>query len=409
MLTALQLTPFYPDLSDPAYTSALALVHSRFSTNTMPSWPRAHPYRFIAHNGEINTVRGNRNWMRAREAMLSSGLFPEAADGRGLERLLPILSESASDSASFDECLELLYLGGRSLPHAILMMIPEPWENHEEMDPARRAFYRFHATLMEPWDGPACVAFTDGTVAGAVLDRNGLRPGRYWVTQDGLVILASEVGVLDLDPATVVRKGRLQPGRIFLADTGSHRILEDADVKAALAAEHPYAEWLHAGLMHLDDLPDRHRALPGTAELITRQRASGYTEEELRLLLGPMAAAGAEPIGSMGTDTPDRRPVRPAAAAFRLLHAVVRPGHQPAAGRDQGGACHLAGDLHRRRAEPAGARPGLLPPDRAALPGDQRQRPRQDHPHQPRRQPARLRRARGGRPVPGGRRRRRAA
>jgi glutamate synthase (NADPH/NADH) large chain len=304
MLTALQLLPFYPDLSDPAYTSALALVHSRFSTNTMPSWPRAHPYRFIAHNGEINTIRGNRNWMRAREAMLASDLFPDSADGRGLERLLPILSEATSDSASFDECLELLYLGGRSVPHAILMMIPEPWENHEEMDPARRAFYRYHATLMEPWDGPACVAFTDGTVVGAVLDRNGLRPGRYWVTQDGLVIMASEVGVLDLDPATVVRKGRLQPGRIFLADTGSHRILEDADVKAALAAEHPYAEWLHAGLMHLDDLPDRHRALPGTAELTTRQRASGYTEEELRLLLGPMAAAGVEPIGSMGTDTP---------------------------------------------------------------------------------------------------------
>ncbi len=304
MLTALQLLPFYPDLSDPAYTSALALVHSRFSTNTMPSWPRSHPYRFIAHNGEINTIRGNRNWMRAREAMLSSGLFPESQDGRGLDRLLPILSEAASDSASFDECLELLYLGGRSVPHAILMMIPEPWENHEEMDPARRAFYRFHATLMEPWDGPACVAFTDGTVVGAVLDRNGLRPGRYWVTQDGLVILASEVGVVDLDPATVVRKGRLQPGRIFLADTGSHRILEDADVKAALAAEHPYAEWLHAGLTHLDDLPDRHRALPGTAELTTRQRASGYAEEELRLLLGPMAAAGVEPIGSMGTDTP---------------------------------------------------------------------------------------------------------
>jgi glutamate synthase (NADPH/NADH) large chain len=267
--------------------------------------------------------------MQAREAMLSSGLFPEAADGRGLERLLPILSESASDSASFDECLELLYLGGRSLPHAILMMIPEPWENHEEMDPARRAFYRFHATLMEPWDGPACVAFTDGTVAGAVLDRNGLRPGRYWVTQDGLVILASEVGVLDLDPATVVRKGRLQPGRIFLADTGSHRILEDADVKAALAAEQPYAEWLHAGLMHLDDLPDRIRALPGTAELIARQRASGYTEEELRLLLGPMAVVGAEPDRLHGHRHARRRPVRPAAAPFdyftQLFAQVTNP------------------------------------------------------------------------------------
>src|SRR5215467_9185328 len=304
MLTALQLTPFFPDLSDPAYTSALALVHSRFSTNTLPSWPLCHPYRFIAHNGEINTVRGNRNWMRAREAMLASDLFPTAMDGRGIDRLLPILTESASDSASFDECLELLYLGGRSLPHAVLMMIPEPWQNHDEMDQARKAFYRFHAALMEPWDGPACVAFTDGTVVGAVLDRNGLRPGRYWVTQDGLVILASEVGVLDLDPATVVRKGRLQPGRIFLADTGSHRLLEDADVKAALAAEHPYTEWLHAGQMHLDDLPDRDRDLPGSAELTTRQRASGYTEEELRLLLGPMATTGAEPIGSMGTDTP---------------------------------------------------------------------------------------------------------
>jgi glutamate synthase (NADPH/NADH) large chain len=304
MLTALQLAPFYPDLSDPAYTSALALVHSRFSTNTLPSWPLAHPYRFIAHNGEINTVRGNRNWMRAREAMLATDLFPPSADGQGIGRLLPILTESASDSASFDECLELLYLGGRSLPHAVLMMIPEPWQNHEEMEQDRRAFYRFHAALMEPWDGPACVAFTDGTVVGAVLDRNGLRPGRYWVTQDGLVILASEVGVLDLDPATVVRKGRLQPGRIFLADTGSHRLLEDSDVKAALAAEHPYAEWLHAGQMHLDDLPDRDRELPGSEELTTRQRASGYTEEELRLLLGPMAAAGTEPIGSMGTDTP---------------------------------------------------------------------------------------------------------
>jgi glutamate synthase (NADPH/NADH) large chain len=304
MLTALQLEPFYPDLSDQAYASALAMVHSRFSTNTLPSWPLAHPYRFIAHNGEINTIRGNRNWMRAREAMLAADVFPRSADGRGIERLLPILTESGSDSASFDECLEFLHLAGRSLPHAILMMIPEPWENHEEMDPLRRAFYRFHATLMEPWDGPACVAFTDGTVIGAVLDRNGLRPGRYWVTADGLVILASEVGVLDLDPASVVRKGRLQPGRIFLADTGSGRLLEDSDAKAALAAGHPYTEWLHAGLMHLDDLPDRDRELPGGEELTTRQRLSGYTEEELRVLLAPMARSGAEPVGSMGTDTP---------------------------------------------------------------------------------------------------------
>ena len=304
MLTAPQLAPFYPDLSDPRYVSALALVHSRFSTNTFPSWPLAHPYRYIAHNGEINTVRGNRNWMRAREAMLDSGLFPRSADGRGMERLLPILDETGSDSASFDECLELLHLGGRSLPHAILMMIPEPWENHDEMDPARRAFYRFHSTVMEPWDGPACVAFTDGTVIGAVLDRNGLRPGRYWVTKDGLVVLASEVGVLDIDPADVVRKGRLQPGRVFLADIGAGRILEDEDVKSGLAGQHPYEDWLHAGLLHLDDLPDRARALPGTAELTTQQQLFGYTEEELRVLLAPMARAGAEPVGSMGTDTP---------------------------------------------------------------------------------------------------------
>ncbi len=304
MLTTLQLEPFFGDLSDPAYTSALAMVHSRFSTNTFPSWPLAHPYRFIAHNGEINTVRGNRNWMRAREAMLASDLIPPSADGAGMERLLPILDADASDSASFDECLELLHLGGRSLPHAILMMIPEPWENHEEMDRGRRAFYQFHSTVMEPWDGPACVAFTDGTLIGAVLDRNGLRPSRYWVTHDGLVILASEVGVLDIDPANVARKGRLQPGRIFLADTASRRILEDGDVKAALAAEHPYQDWLHAGLLHLDDLPDRERELPGADELTTLQRLAGYTEEELRVLLAPMARAGAEPVGSMGTDTP---------------------------------------------------------------------------------------------------------
>ena len=222
MLTTGQLEPFYPDLSDQRVASALALVHSRFSTNTFPSWPLAHPYRLIAHNGEINTVMGNRNWMRAREAMLTSDIIPG-----DLRRLLPICTTGGSDSASFDEVLELLHLGGRSLPHAVLMMIPEAWENHTEMDPARRAFYEFHAALMEPWDGPANVSFTDGTVIGAVLDRNGLRPGRFWVTDDGLVVLASEAGVLDLDPATVVRKGRLQPGRMFLVDTAAGRIVED--------------------------------------------------------------------------------------------------------------------------------------------------------------------------------------
>ncbi len=304
MLSAVQLEPFFPDLSDPRYGSALALVHSRFSTNTFPSWPLAHPYRYVAHNGEINTIRGNRNWMRAREAMLATDLIPPSKDGKGIERLFPILNEHGSDSAGFDECLEFLHMGGRSLPHAVLMMIPEPWENHEEMTPERRAFYQFHAALMEPWDGPALIAFTDGSVIGAVLDRNGLRPGRYWVTSDGLVVLASEVGVLDIDPATVIRKGRLQPGRIFLADTATGRIVEDEEVKAALAAEHPYEAWLHAGLVHLDDLPDR--PLPGEppGDLVTLQRMHGYTEEELRVILTPMARSGAEPVGSMGTDTP---------------------------------------------------------------------------------------------------------
>ena len=318
MLSAPQLGPFYPDLSDPRYGSALALVHSRFSTNTFPSWPLAHPYRYVAHNGEINTVRGNRNWMRAREAMLASDLIPDSRDGRGIERLFPVVNADGSDSASFDECLELLHMGGRSLPHAVLMMIPEPWENHEEMTPERRAFYQFHAALMEPWDGPALIAFTDGSVIGAVLDRNGLRPGRYWVTSDNLVVLASEVGVLDIDPATVVRKGRLQPGRVFLADTATGRIVEDEEVKAALAAEHPYEDWLHAGLVYLDDLPDvadlsalSGAITPATADksmdgpdLVALQRTHGYTEEELRVILAPMARTGAEPIGSMGTDTP---------------------------------------------------------------------------------------------------------
>ncbi len=304
MLTPPQLEQFYPDLSDARYSSALALVHSRFSTNTFPSWPLAHPFRFVAHNGEINTIRGNRNWMRAREAMLATDLIRPDAEGRGIERLLPVLDETASDSASFDACLELLQLGGRSLPHALLMMIPEPWENNTQMDPARRAFYRFHASLMEPWDGPALIAFTDGTMIGAVLDRNGLRPGRYWVTSDGLVVLASEVGVLDIDPATVIRKGRLQPGRIFLADTASGRIIEDEEVKASLAAEHPYEDWLHAGLLHLDDLPDREGVQSGTGALRTQQQLFGYTEEELRVIIGPMARTGAEPTGSMGDDTP---------------------------------------------------------------------------------------------------------
>ncbi|QLE71633.1 glutamate synthase large subunit [Streptomyces rectiverticillatus] len=300
MLTTGQLEPFFPDLSDRRCATAIALVHSRFSTNTFPSWPLAHPYRFVAHNGEINTVQGNRNWMRARESQLASELF---GDG-GIDRIFPVCTPDASDSASFDEVLELLHLGGRSLPHSVLMMIPEAWENHASMDPARRAFYQYHSTQMEPWDGPACVTFTDGTLVGAVLDRNGLRPGRYWVTDEGLVVLSSEVGVLDIDPAKVVRKGRLQPGRMFLVDTERHRIIEDDEVKAELAAAAPYGDWLETGLIDLADLPEREHIVHTHASVTRRQQTFGYTEEELRVILAPMAKAGAEPIGSMGTDSP---------------------------------------------------------------------------------------------------------
>ena len=299
MLTPAQLDEVYPDLRDERLASALAVVHSRFSTNTFPSWPLSHPFRFIAHNGEINTVMGNRNWMRAREALLDSDLIPG-----DLERLFPIVTAGASDSASFDEVLELLHIGGRSLPHSVLMMIPEAWENHTEMDEKRRDFYAFHSAMMEPWDGPACVVFTDGSQIGAVLDRNGLRPSRYWVTDDGLVVLASEVGVLDLDPASIVRKGRLQPGRMFLVDTDEHRIIEDEEIKTELASENPYGEWLHAGLIHLNDIPDREHIVHTHASVTRRQQIFGYTEEELRVLLTPMANTGGEPLGSMGTDTP---------------------------------------------------------------------------------------------------------
>src|SRR6478736_4949284 len=299
MLTTGQLEPFFPDLSDERFASELALVHSRFSTNTFPSWPLAHPYRFIAHNGEINTVKGNRNWMHARESLLTSDIIPG-----DLERIFPVCTPEASDSASFDEVLELLHLGGRSLPHAVLMMIPEAWENHATMDPARKAFYEFHSTFMEPWDGPANVCFSDGTLVGAVLDRNGLRPGRYTVTDDGLVVLASESGVLELDPRTIVQRGRLQPGKMFLVDTEHGRIVSDEEIKSQLAAAKPYAEWLHAGLIRLEDLPEREHIVHTAASVARRQQTFGYTAEELRILLTPMARTGGEALGSMGTDTP---------------------------------------------------------------------------------------------------------
>ncbi len=298
MLTTQQLPETFPDLLDERTESALALVHSRFSTNTFPSWELAHPFRFIAHNGEINTVKGNRNWMRAREALLASELIPG-----DLDRIFPICTPDGSDSASFDEVLELLHLGGRSLPHAVLMMIPEAWENHAEMDAARRDFYSFHSSVMEPWDGPAAVCFTDGSLIGATLDRNGLRPGRYWVTDDGLVVFASEAGVLPIEQSRVVEKGRLQPGRMLLVDLEQHRLIGDDEIKASLAAEQPWGEWVSERL-NLEDLPERQHVVHSHASVVRRQQVFGYTHEELTQIIAPMAQTGAEPIGSMGTDTP---------------------------------------------------------------------------------------------------------
>jgi len=299
MLIADQIERMFPDLNDPDVESALALVHSRFSTNTFPSWPLAHPYRYVAHNGEINTLRGNINWMRARESLCKSKSF-----GEDLQKLFPLIREGQSDTATFDNVLEFLVLSGRPLAHAILMMIPEPWRNHESMDPARRAFYEYHASLMEPWDGPASIAFTDGRVIGAVLDRNGLRPSRYYVTKDDMVIMASEVGVLDIPPENVLIKERLHPGRIFLVDTQQGRIIDDDEIKGNLAREKPYGEWLAQKLIHLGNLPTAPvLEQPDQETVLTRQRAFGYTEEDLRILIAPMAQNGTEPIGSMGTDT----------------------------------------------------------------------------------------------------------
>ncbi|MFM8248145.1 MAG: glutamate synthase large subunit [Acidimicrobiaceae bacterium] len=298
MLTTPELQMFFTDLSDERIESALVLVHSRFSTNTFPSWPLAHPYRYIAHNGEINTVQGNRNWMRTRESLLATELIPD------LEKAFPICTIGGSDSASFDEVLELLHLSGRSLPHAMLMMIPEAWENSTTMSQSKRAFYRYHGSLIEPWDGPASVAFTDGTVIGAVLDRNGLRPSRYWVTDDDRVIMASEVGVVDIDPAKIVAKGRLQPGKMLLVDTSQGRIIGDDEIKESLAASEPYEKWLNEGQVELEKLADREHVVFSHESVLRRQQMFGYTHEELKLIMAPTALTGSEPIGSMGTDTP---------------------------------------------------------------------------------------------------------
>ena len=301
MLTARQVGTFYPDLTDPLVESAIAVVHSRFSTNTFPSWGRAHPFRYLIHNGEINTLRGNENWMHARQSMLASELF-----GDDLKKLFPIIQEDGSDSSKFDNTLEFLALSGRSLPHAVMMMIPEPWENHESMDPTKHNFYEFHSSLMEPWDGPASIAFTDGTVVGAVLDRNGLRPSRYYVTKDDLVIMASEVGVLEVPPERVIEKRRLQPGRMFLVDTSEGRIISDDEIKQEIASLHPYGQWLKDNLVHFDSLPsvEEKRPIANHQATLQRLQAFAYSFEDLRVNLGPMAQNSIQPVGSMGTDTP---------------------------------------------------------------------------------------------------------
>jgi glutamate synthase (ferredoxin) len=300
MLMPAQVNQYYTDLRDPDMETALALVHSRFSTNTFPSWDRSHPYRYIAHNGEINTLRGNINWMHARQSLLESELF-----GDDLKKILPIINTNGSDSAMFDNCLELLVMGGRSLPHAVMMMIPEPWENHESMSPEKRAFYEYHSCLMEPWDGPASIAFTDGTMIGACLDRNGLRPSRYYVTKDDLVIMASEAGVLPVEPDRVALKGRLQPGKMFLVNMEEGRIVADEEIKNQVASEKPYGEWLDANRVLLKNLPEPpHVREPDHDSVLARQKAFGYTFEDQKVILGPTARDGVQPLGSMGTDTP---------------------------------------------------------------------------------------------------------
>ncbi|MCI0684467.1 MAG: glutamate synthase large subunit [Gemmataceae bacterium] len=298
MLNSDQVLAYYPDLNDPTIETALALVHSRFSTNTFPNWARAHPYRYLAHNGEINTLRGNINWMHARESMLASDLF-----GDDIKKILPIIDAAGSDSAMFDNVLEMLVLTGRQLPHAVMMMIPEPWSSDPTMPAEKKAFYEYHSALMEPWDGPASIAFTDGIRIGAVLDRNGLRPSRYYVTKDGLVIMASEVGVLDVPPENVLTKGRLQPGKMFLVDLEEGRIIADDELKLKIAGEQPYGEWLRENLTNLEELPDvpaPHE--PDHETVLQRQQAFGYTVEDVRILMAPMSQDGTEAIGSMGND-----------------------------------------------------------------------------------------------------------
>ena len=321
MLTAPQLPRYFTDLRDPRVASRLAMVHSRFSTNTFPSWELAHPYRMIAHNGEVNTLRGNVNWMRARESQLASDLF-----GDDLEKVIPVVREGGSDSAIFDNVLELLVLSGRAIPHAVMMMVPEAYRTRSDLDPDVKGFYDFHSCLMEPWDGPAAVVFTDGRLAGAVLDRNGLRPGRWIQDTEGYVVLASETGVMTVAPEHVQRKGRLAPGKVFLVDLEEGKIVEDEEVKRRVARRQPYAEWYERSVVHIDDLPDREPRTPRIEPLRSKQLAFGYSQEDLRMIIAPMATKGEEPVASMGNDAAlavlsDRQP--PLFSYFKQLFAQV--------------------------------------------------------------------------------------
>ncbi|MBS0265795.1 MAG: glutamate synthase large subunit [Planctomycetes bacterium] len=299
LLLATQIGSFFQDLSDPDMESAIGLVHQRYSTNTFPTWDLAHPFRYLAHNGEINTLRGNQNWMRARQTMFQHPVF-----GPDIAKLFPIIPEGLSDSAAFDCALELLHATGRSLPHAVMMMIPSAWDGHESMPDDEKAFYEYHACLMEPWDGPASIGFTDGTVIGAVLDRNGLRPSRYTVTKDGFVVMASETGVLPIEPSNVLEKGRLQPGKMFLVDTAQQRIIADEEIKSGFARRQPYRAWLNEHQVRLEDLPRQDGQKPDFESLLNRQQVFGYTLEDLKIILAPMGQNGEEPLGSMGNDTP---------------------------------------------------------------------------------------------------------
>ena len=301
MLTASQVDEFYTDLTDMKYESAIALVHSRYSTNTFPSWERAHPYRYLIHNGEINTLRGNINWMNAREAAIRTEVF-----GKNIDKIFPVINNNGSDSAMFDNSLEFLTLSGRSLAHSAMMMVPEPWNRHESMSKSKKDFYEFHSMLMEPWDGPAAMAFTDGKIVCAMLDRNGLRPSRYYVTRQGQIILASEAGVLDIEPGDIISKERLRPGRMLIIDTEQEKIISDDEIKESMAKEHPYGKWIRHNLLKLEDLEveaDRKKE-DHAHETLTSHRVFGYTYEDLTCTLMPMAKDGTEPIGSMGTDTP---------------------------------------------------------------------------------------------------------